>query len=126
VPPIFTDFYDRLESFGGRVVFNEVQRQFSIPDKDEDMIARYLNYTYPYGMEGRLEDIRWAIRERSLDGLIHYTQTFCFRQIYDMILKQSISLPILTLEGDRPGPVDQRTAVRLETFMEILKERKSR
>ena len=123
VPPIFNDLYDRIESLGGRVVFNEIQRQFSMPYGEEDLVAQYLHYTYPYTMQGRIEDIKRGIKERRLEGLIHYTQTFCFRQIYDIILRESISVPILTLEGDRPGEIDSRTAVRLETFIEMLKDK---
>ncbi len=125
VPPIFSELYDRLEALGGRVVFNEIQRQFSMPYGDEDMVDQYLHYTYPYTIQGRLDDIQQAIKERHLDGLIHYTQTFCFRQIYDIILKESIPVPILTLEGDRPGGLDSRTAVRIETFIEMLKDRRN-
>ena len=123
VPPVFSDLYDRIESLGGRVVFNEIQRQFSMPYGDEDIVEQYLHYTYPYHMKGRIEDIKRASKERSLDGLIHYTQTFCFRQIYDIILRESLSVPILTLEGDRPGGIDSRTAIRIETFIEMLKDK---
>jgi benzoyl-CoA reductase/2-hydroxyglutaryl-CoA dehydratase subunit BcrC/BadD/HgdB len=125
VPPIFNDLHDRIESLGGRVVFNEIQRQFSMPYGDEDIIEQYLRYTYPYSMKGRIEDIKRAIRKRNLDGLIHYTQTFCFRQIYDIILRETISVPVLTLEGDRPGRIDSRTAIRIETFIEMLKDKKT-
>jgi benzoyl-CoA reductase/2-hydroxyglutaryl-CoA dehydratase subunit BcrC/BadD/HgdB len=124
VPPIFTDFYEYIESIGARVVFNEVQRQFSMPFETEDIVERYLLYTYPYGVEGRIKDIKRAITDRDLDGLIHYTQTFCFRQLYDIILREQLPIPILTLEGDRPGKIDSRTALRIETFIEILKDRK--
>jgi benzoyl-CoA reductase/2-hydroxyglutaryl-CoA dehydratase subunit BcrC/BadD/HgdB len=124
VPPIFSDLYEFVESLGGRVVFNEIQRQFSMPCAEGDVVDQYLKYTYPYGIRGRLEDIRKAIEERKLDGLIHYTQTFCFRQIYDIILRESLPLPILTIEGDKPGKVDSRTAIRLETFVEMLKMKK--
>ncbi len=120
VPPIFTDFYEFIESKGGRVVYNEVQRQFSMPFDTEDLLERYLLYTYPYGVDGRIKDIQKAITERNLDGLIHYTQTFCYRQLYDIILRQQLHMPILTLEGDRPGKIDSRTALRLETFIEML------
>jgi benzoyl-CoA reductase/2-hydroxyglutaryl-CoA dehydratase subunit BcrC/BadD/HgdB len=120
VPPIFSDLFERVESLGGRIVFNEIQRQFSMPYRCEDLIDQYLKYTYPYGMQGRIEDIRRAVEERRLDGLIHYTQTFCFRQIYDIILRETLSVPILTLEGDRPGPIDSRTAMRIETFIAML------
>ena len=124
VPSAYTDLYDRLEAMGARVVFNEVQRQFSMPYAIRDIVDQYLRYTYPYSIGGRLEDIDQAVRERQLDGLIHYTQNFCFRQMYDILIRKSLSLPILTLEGDRPGPIDGRTAIRLETFVEILKDRK--
>jgi benzoyl-CoA reductase/2-hydroxyglutaryl-CoA dehydratase subunit BcrC/BadD/HgdB len=125
VPPIVDGIYEFLESVGCRVVFNEVQRQFSIPFETPDLIERYLKYTYPYGIGARIEDIRHAVQERKLDGLIHYTQTFCYRQIYDIILRESLPLPLLTIEGDRPGKLDSRTQIRLESFVEMLKMKKA-
>lgn len=124
VPPIFTQFYEFIESLDARVVFNEVQRQFSMPFGQVDIVEQYLQYTYPYDIGTRLRDIKEAINGRQLDGLIHYTQTFCYRQIYDIVLREVIPIPILTLEGDRPGPVDGRTALRIETFVEMLRARK--
>ena len=121
VPPILDGIYEFLESLGCRVVFNEIQRQFSIPFESADLVERYLMYTYPYGIEARIEDIRLAVQGRKLDGLIHYAQTFCYRQIYDLIFRESFSLPMLTLEGDRPGKLDSRTQIRLESFVEMLK-----
>ena len=123
VPPVFSDFYEYVESIGARIVFNEVQRQFSMPYESENLIDQYIKYTYPYGSEARFEDIEDAIRKRRLDGLIHYTQTFCFRQLYDIVLRNRFSIPILTLEGDRPGEIDRRTALRLDTFVEMIKGR---
>jgi benzoyl-CoA reductase/2-hydroxyglutaryl-CoA dehydratase subunit BcrC/BadD/HgdB len=81
-------------------------------------------YTYPYTIEGRIQDIQRAMRVRKLDGLIHYTQTFCYRQIYDILLRDALPIPILTLEGDRPGPLDGRSALRIETFVEMLREKR--
>lgn len=124
VPPIFSDLYEFLESVGSRVVFNEIQRQFSMPFAAGELVDQYLKYTYPYGIRGRLDDIRRAIEERRLDGLIHYTQTFCFRQIYDILLRENLDLPVLTIEGDKPGKVDSRTAIRLETFVEMVRMKK--
>jgi len=124
VPPIFSGFYELIESLGARVVYNEVQRQFGMLDGKADIVDQYLAYTYPYSVEGRLADITKAIHERKLDGLIHYTQTFCYRQIYDILLRKNLPVPILTLEGDRPGPLDSRTGLRIETFIQMLKDRK--
>jgi len=121
VPPIFTDLYSCLESMGARVVYNEVQRQFAMPTAGTDIVEQYYYYTYPYGAFARLEDIQTQLDLRNVDGVIHYTQTFCFRQIEDIIYRQKIALPFLTLEGDRPGRVDARTRMRMEAFVSMLK-----
>ena len=125
VPPIFGGFYEYIETLAARVVYNEVQRQFSMPYKKESILDQYLSYSYPYEIKGRIDDIERAIQERELDGIIHYTQTFCFRQIYDIIFRESLSRPVLTLEGDRPGLMDSRTVTRIEIFVDMLKGRKS-
>jgi benzoyl-CoA reductase/2-hydroxyglutaryl-CoA dehydratase subunit BcrC/BadD/HgdB len=121
VPPIFTDLYTVLESMGARVVYNEVQRQFAMPANTDDIVEQYIQYTYPYGAFARLEDIGSQLELRNVDGLIHYTQTFCFRQIEDLIYRQKLNLPFLTLEGDKPGKMDARTRMRLEAFVSMLK-----
>ncbi len=121
VPPIFTDLYNVLESMGARVVFNEVQRQFSMPFETADIFEQYLAYTYPYGVFARLKDIKEQLEQREVDGIIHYTQTFCFRQIEDLIFREKIKKPFLTLEGDRPGKLDARSRMRIEAFINMLK-----
>lgn len=124
VPPIFTDLYQTIETLGGRVVFNEVQRQFAIPAFHMPIVDAYLHYTYPYGIKHRIEDIKFQIRLRKIDGIIHYVQNFCYRQLYDMIFKEELKVPILTLEGNEPGPLDKRSLLRLEGFIEILRASK--
>ncbi|MBI5189576.1 MAG: 2-hydroxyacyl-CoA dehydratase [Nitrospirae bacterium] len=124
VPPIFGDLYETLESAGASVVFNETQRQFSMPYDTADIYGQYARYTYPYDVFGRIADIKEQAALRRLDGIIHYCQSFCFRAIEDLIIRRAVGLPILTLEGDRPGPVDARSRIRLEGFVEMLKGRK--
>ncbi|ABA89962.1 (R)-2-hydroxyacyl-CoA dehydratase [Syntrophotalea carbinolica DSM 2380] len=126
VPPIFTDLYAVTEELGARVVFNETQRQFSMPYRASSLIEQYRHYTYPYDVFVRLDDIEKELSQRRIDGVIHYVQSFCFRQIEDLIVRQRLKhLPILTLEGDRPGPLDARTRIRLEGFVEMVKARRS-
>lgn len=120
VPAIYTDFYDAIESLGARVVYNEVQRQFAMPYDTDDLIEQYALYTYPYDVFARIADIKQEIERRSIRGLIHYTQSFCFRQIQDLIIRRHIDIPILTIEGDAPMPLDARTRVRIESFLEML------
>ena len=124
VPPIFADLYTALEQMDARVVFNETQRQFSMPWQTANIAEQYRRYTYPYDIFTRLEDIEKEVATRRVDGVIHYVQSFCFRQIEDMIVRKRLRLPVLTLEGDRPGPLDARTRIRIEGFLEMLKARK--
>jgi len=120
VPPIFDDFYSFLENLGARVVFNETQRQFSMPFPAQTLREQYLRYTYPYDIFARIEDIQKELARRRIHGLIHYVQSFCFRQIEDLILRKAIKIPFLTFEGDSPGPLDARSRARLESFIEML------
>jgi benzoyl-CoA reductase/2-hydroxyglutaryl-CoA dehydratase subunit BcrC/BadD/HgdB len=120
IPPIFSDLYPFLESKEVDVVLNEVQRQFAMPFDTDDIIEQYALYTYPYDIFGRIEDIKAEVARRDIRGLIHYTQSFCFRQIQDLILRKYVDLPILSLEGETPGPLDARTRVRIESFLEML------
>lgn len=120
VPSIFSDFYEVIESLNGRIVLNEVQRQFAMPFDTDDLVEQYALYTYPYDVFARIADINREIERRGIRGLIHYTQSFCFRQIQDLIIRKHIRVPILTIEGDAPMPLDARTRVRVESFMEML------
>lgn len=123
VPPITGGLYPFLESLGARVVFNETQRQFAMPYHLDDLVEQYLAYTYPYDIFHRLSDILVETGKRRVDGVIHYVQSFCFRQIEDMIMRQKLPLPLLTLEGDKPAPLDARTKIRIEGFLELLNDR---
>ena len=126
VPPIIEDIYSLVESTGGRIVFNEVQRAFTMSgaSMETDVYDMYLSYTYPYDLNNRLLDIKEAIVERGLDGIIHYTQSFCHRGIEDILIKKELDIPVLTIEGDLPGKADARTRLRLESFMDMLRDLK--
>jgi benzoyl-CoA reductase/2-hydroxyglutaryl-CoA dehydratase subunit BcrC/BadD/HgdB len=126
VPPIFTDIYESIENLGARVVFNEIQRQFAMLSLAPTLVEQYRIYTYPYSIALRLEDIRREIARRRIDGVLHYVQSFCFRQIEDMVVRKNIDLPILTLEGDQPGALDARSRIRLESFIAMLRARRKK
>jgi benzoyl-CoA reductase/2-hydroxyglutaryl-CoA dehydratase subunit BcrC/BadD/HgdB len=120
VPPIVNGLHAFLEEAGGRAVFNEVARQFAMPGPAENLTNQYLRYTYPYSIFERLADIRAETARRRVRGIVHYVQSFCFRQIEDILLRKEIGLPVLTLEGDMPGPLDGRTKIRIQAFLEML------
>jgi benzoyl-CoA reductase/2-hydroxyglutaryl-CoA dehydratase subunit BcrC/BadD/HgdB len=121
IPPIFTDLWDYLEELEAQVAFNEIPRQFSMPYGETDLVEQYHRYTYPYDITGRMADLAEAVKVRRLTGLVHYTQSFCFRQMFDQTLRERLGVPILTIEGDRPTPLDSRTRMRLEAFVDVLR-----
>ncbi|MCF6150015.1 MAG: 2-hydroxyacyl-CoA dehydratase [Candidatus Kuenenia sp.] len=125
IPPICEDLYPFLSSLGVHVVFNEIQRQFSMPYQSDTLVEQYSRYTYPYDIFSRLEDIQEAIHQRRIHGIIHYVQSFCHRHIQDKIIRKIIRLPILTLDCDRPGPLDGAMMTRIEAFIEMIKSLKT-
>ena len=125
IPPIVPDLHEFIQTVGGHVLYNETQRQFSLPFSSKDLVERYLTYTYPYGIFARLEDIRREIERRKIRGIIHYVQAFCYRAIEDVILRETLGVPLITIEGDLPKVLDARTKLRIEAFMEMLGEREA-
>jgi len=125
IPPICEGLFDFLEEHSARVVFNEIPRQFAMPAESRSIAEQYASYTYPYDIFHRLPDIKKQVALRNVHGIIHYVQSFCFRHTQDAIIRRNIAMPILTLECDRPGPLDLRTHTRLEAFLELLAEREA-
>ena len=124
IPPICFDLYDSVCEYDAEIVLSEMQRQFSMPYQCADIVEQYRRYLYPYDIFARIDDLKVEIERRQIDGIIHYVQSFCFRQLHDRILREQLSLPILTLECDRPGPMDGRSRTRIEAFLEMIGERK--
>lgn len=124
VPPVFpSDLYQYIERNGARVVFNEVQRQFAMPSPGRSLSEQYCNYTYPYSIFGRVNDILPQLRQRRVDGVIHYVQAFCHRGIGDIVFRNAIDLPMLTLEGNNDFVLNQHLRTRVEAFIDMLKRR---
>ena len=122
VPPMTGDIYEFVENFNAHFVYNEVQREFAFPrsDKALNIFEQYYDYTYPYNTEFRISELKKQIEERKLDGIIHYTQAFCYRAVEDIVLKQQLDIPILNIEGDKLNTLDARTKLRLEAFLDMM------
>ncbi|WP_291580423.1 2-hydroxyacyl-CoA dehydratase family protein [Clostridium sp. UBA6640] len=122
VPPMTCDIYEFVEKFNAHFVYNEVQREFAFPrgDKARNIFYQYYDYTYPYDVNYRIIELKNQIKERKLDGIIHYTQAFCYRAVEDIILKEKLDIPILNIEGDKLNTLDARTKLRLEAFLDML------
>jgi benzoyl-CoA reductase/2-hydroxyglutaryl-CoA dehydratase subunit BcrC/BadD/HgdB len=146
VPAIFAgDLYNFIEKHGARVVFNEVQRQFAMPayakasadkpachssegaaDRPEpglSLAEQYANYTYPYSIHERIGDIKAEIKRRRIEGIIHYVQAFCHRGIGDMVFRDSIDLPMLTLEGNADFFLNNHVQTRIEAFLDMIQRK---
>ena len=121
VPSVYgQDLYRYLESNRVRVVFNEIQRQFAMPKPGKSLAEQYSNYTYPYSIYQRLKDITTELERRQVDGVIHYVQAFCHRGIGDIIFRDGLKLPILTLEGNDDFLLTNHIKTRIEAFLDMV------
>jgi len=121
VPAVYArDLYRHIERHGARVVYNEVQRQFAMPGPGGSLAEQYTSYTYPYSIHERLRDIKAEIRRRRIDGIIHYVQAFCHRGIGDIVFRQALDLPVLTLEGNEDFFLSGHVKTRIEAFLDML------
>ena len=125
VPSVYAkELYPYIEKHGARVMFNEVQRQFAMPDKGKSLAEQYTNYTYPYSINERLADIKAEVKKRHIDGVIHYVQAFCHRGIGDIVMRSAISVPVLTLEGNADFFLNGHVKTRIEAFLDMIERRK--
>ena len=122
VPPMTSDIYEFVEQFDANFVYNEVQREFAFPRADSalDIFEQYYDYTYPYDSKFRIKELQKQIDLRKLDGIIHYTQAFCYRAVEHIVLKEKLDIPMLNIEGDKLNVLDARTKLRLEAFLDML------
>ena len=127
VPSVYArELYPFIEKHDARVVFNEVQRQFAMPEPGGSLAEQYSSYTYPYSINERLDDIKAEIRERGVDGVIHYIQAFCHRGIGDIIFRDAIDVPVLTLEGNDDFFLNSHVKTRIEAFLDMIQRSKQR
>jgi benzoyl-CoA reductase/2-hydroxyglutaryl-CoA dehydratase subunit BcrC/BadD/HgdB len=127
VPSVYgRELYAYLEAQGARVVYNEIQRQFAMPQPGNSLAEQYSNYTYPYSIHERIKDIATEISRRRLDGIIHYVQAFCHRGIGDIIFKHTLGIPILTLEGNDDFFLTNHIKTRVEAFLDMLQRSRRR
>lgn len=126
VPPMTCDLYEFVEKFDSHIIYNEVQREFAFPraENAKDIYEQYYDYTYPYDIRFRLEKIKEEIKKRKIDGIIHYTQAFCYRAIEDIVVKKELDIPVLNIEGDKLNSLDARTKFRIEAFLDMLSDLK--
>jgi benzoyl-CoA reductase/2-hydroxyglutaryl-CoA dehydratase subunit BcrC/BadD/HgdB len=125
VPPVYAaELYSYIEKHGARVVFNEVQRQFAMPERGESLAEQYTNYTYPYSIHERIRDIKIELQKRRIDGVIHYVQAFCHRGIGDIVFRDAIHLPFLTLEGNADFFLNNHVKTRIEAFLDMIQRKR--
>jgi benzoyl-CoA reductase/2-hydroxyglutaryl-CoA dehydratase subunit BcrC/BadD/HgdB len=126
VPPVYAgELYSYIEKHGARVVFNEVQRQFAMPEGGASLAEQYSNYTYPYSIHERIKDIKAEIQKRHVDGVIHYVQAFCHRGIGDIVFRDAIDLPFLTLEGNADFFLNNHVKTRIEAFLDMIQRKRA-
>lgn len=126
VPPMTADLYDFVLEHDSMIIYNEVQREFAFLRncENKNIYEQYHDYTYTYDTKFRIDEIKKQVMERKLDGIIHYTQAFCYRALEDILIKEKLDIPVLNIEGDKLNTLDARTKLRIEAFLDMLKDLK--
>lgn len=122
VPPIYRDFHEACADAGLRVVFDELPHEFlRLGGRTlEEMARSYAAYTFARPVEYRLRLLKRELNRRRVDGVIHYTQFTCHHLLEDPLLREELEWPMLTVQGDLPGPTPAQARLRLEAFSELL------
>jgi len=124
VPTILGGLAEALERCGAHVGLCETEYDFAMLPPSASPEEHYLAYAYPYGIHRRLEKYVRLARARRLDGVVLYQQSFCHHNLENARVEAALShLPTLVVEGDVPGEVSPRDALRLEGFAEVLGRR---
>ena len=66
------------------------------------------------------------LERRRVDAVIHYVQAFCHRAIGDIIFRDGLKLPMLTLEGNNDFFLSQQVRTRIEAFLDIIQRQRQR
>ena len=97
-----------------------------MPAPGGSLAEQYTNYTYPYGVAERIDDIAGEVEKRHIDGIIHYVQAFCHRAIGDIVFRNRLGVPLLTIEGNADFTLSQHLKTRLEAFIDMLAQLRQR
>lgn len=118
MPTMVPRIFELIEEKGGAVVYDEMPRQFTMPSREKGLYDQYLDFTYPYKVTNRIEDIKSQVKKRGVQGIIHYFQSFCPRMVEDISFKEDLGVPILSIECDRPKFLDGKNRMKIEAFLE--------
>ena len=118
--PMCPEIYKVVEKCGARIVFNEPQRQYTMPRTGSDIVEQYIQFTLPYSPQVRIEDIQQAIEERKIAGVLHCINTHGDGFVRDIYFRRSISVPVFSYEEGDSFVLDGRTIMRLVDFINGL------
>ena len=92
------------------------------PHYKNNLLQQYLAYTYPYDIFGRIEDIQQAVKATKTGRPDSLYPDFLLSAGSGPPDPKASFVPILTLEGDKPRPIDNRTKFRIEAFIDVLRK----
>jgi hypothetical protein len=122
VPPIYPDFHTVCEDLGLFVVYDELPYEFlRLGGRGVlDLARSYAEYSFARPLDFRLKIVKDELKNRNVDGVIHYTQFACHHTLEDDLFRRELNRPLLTIQGDLPRCVDEPLKLRLEAFYESL------
>lgn len=116
------DIGARVEALGGRVVHDEWRAAAAFSRLSDDLVSRYMDLHLAYGLTARVEALRAIERARRLDGWLVITSPFGASNLERVAFTRRLGRPVLALEVQDAGALDEAGLLRLEAFSRRLRD----
>jgi len=127
VPSAITGLAEKIEAMAALLVLCETEHDFAMIPAAQTIEQQYLDYAYPYGIEARLDKFLRLAREREVEGVVVYSQSFCHHNLELTRVERVLRpLPTVVIESDVPASLSPRDLVRLEGFLSIVRGKSRR
>ncbi len=124
-PPIYDGFHGFLDSLSLHIVYDEMPYEFLRMGGDtlKNISESYAGYSFARNITHRIKLLKSELKQRGVDGIIHFHQFACHHKLEDPILREALcaeGYPFITIEADLPSKTPQQTRLRIEAFKERM------
>jgi len=119
--PLCSNLYETLEEQGAAIIYCEQGRQAAMPFESDSLVEQYRQFTLPYDIFTRISFCRNDLDHTPTDGILLFSNSAPAQQIGEMLIRQQLRYPLLTLFNQRPGELDAANRMKLEGFLDTLR-----
>lgn len=119
--PLCRNIFESLEEQGASVIYSEQGRQSSMPFNTDSLVEQYRQFTLPYDIFSRMAFCQEDLSNIPINGIILISSNRPEQGIEEILIRQQLKYPLLTLHNTRPGDLDTANRLRTEAFLTSLR-----